>query len=121
MLASAIVKCWMEPEVIQKLPFASVLVVAGPNESATKLEKDQQPIDMIELESNHIEADSRIIFHIDQLSQNSFFHIVVKSIDTDVVILCIYFASLTGFQKLVVDATVPKKPPKLIDCTLHSQ
>ncbi len=46
----------------------------------------------------------------------------MKSIDTDVIILCIYYASLCGLQKLFVDATVPKKPPKIIDCTyIHNE
>lgn len=120
--AAVIVECWKETQCIQKIPSGSVIVLAGPYETATKLERDKQPIDLFELESNQIEADSRIILHIDQLIQNSFFNIVVKSIDTDIVVLCIYYASLSGLQKLFVDATVPKKPPKIIDCTyIHNE
>ncbi|CAF5026765.1 unnamed protein product, partial [Rotaria sp. Silwood1] len=121
-LATAVIECWKDTEATEKLPLGSVLVLAGPLETAIKLEKDKQPMNMVELESNQIEADSRIIFHIDQLIQNSFFNIVVKSIDTDVIVLCIYYASLLGLKKLVVDATVPKKPPKVIDCTyIHNE
>ncbi len=121
-LAATIVECWKDPQVIQKVPFGSVLVVAGPGELAIKLEKDQQPVDIVELESNHIEADSRLILHIDQLIQSSYLNIVVKSIDTDVIILCIYYASLPRLENLLVDATVPKKAKKIIDCTyIHNQ
>ncbi|CAF4252684.1 unnamed protein product, partial [Rotaria sp. Silwood2] len=115
--AAIIIECWKENQLIQQLPLGSVLVIAGPNEKATKLERDKPPVDVIELESNQIEADSRMILHIDQLIQNSFFNITVKSIDTDVIILCIYYASLLNLEKLIVDATVPKKTPKFIDCT----
>ena len=42
--------------------------------------------------------------------------------DSDVVILCIYYASLCGLERLLVDATVPKKPKKIIDCTqIHNE
>ncbi len=79
-------------------------------------------MDILELESNQVEADSRIILHIDQLIQNRYFNIVVKSIDSDVIILCIYYASLCGLEKLFVDATVPKNPTKIIDCKfIHNE
>jgi hypothetical protein len=121
-LAAVVAECWKEKQVIQLLPSGAVFVVAGPHETATKLERDKQPMNMIELESNQIEADSRIILHIDQLIRNTFVNIVVKSIDSDVIMLCIYYASLSGLQKLIVDATVPKKPPKIIDCTyIHNE
>ncbi|CAM4964899.1 unnamed protein product [Rotaria socialis] len=121
-LAAAIVECWKEKDAIQKLPPKAILVMAGPNETAMKLEKDEQPIDMLELESNHVETDSRLILHVDQLIQNGFFNIVVKSIDSDVIILCIYYAYLPGLEKLVVDATLPKKSLKIIDCTyIHNE
>ncbi|CAF4094858.1 unnamed protein product [Rotaria sordida] len=102
---------------INNISSGAVLVIAGPHETVTKLEKDKLPVDVFELQSNHVEADTRMIFHIDQLIQNSYFNITVKSIDSDVLILCIYYASLLCLQKLIVDATVPKKPPKIIDCT----
>ncbi len=115
--ADVIIECWKDPLVIQKIPGGSVLVVAGPHETAIKLEANEQPVDVIELESNQIEADSRIILHIDHLLQNCYSNIVVKSIDTDVIILCIYYAFLPRLETLFVDATVPKKPIKFIDCT----
>ena len=121
-LASVIIECWQETYVIQKLPAGVVLVLAGPTETAIKLEKDQQPVEIFELECNHVEADSRLILHIDQLIQLSYSNIIVKSIDTDVTILCIYYASLPRLEKLLVDATVPKKTKKIIDCTyIHNQ
>jgi hypothetical protein len=121
-LAAAIVECWKEINVIEKLPLGSIFVVAGPHETTTKLERNKQPMDIIELESNQIEADSRIILHINDLIQNFFFNIVVKSIDTDVIILCIYHSSFNGLEKLVVDATLPKKPSKIMDCTyIHNK
>jgi hypothetical protein len=46
-LAATIVECWKDPQVIQKVPFGSVLVVAGSGEVAIKLEKDQQPVDIV--------------------------------------------------------------------------
>lgn len=115
--AAAIVECWKENQVSQLLPLGYILVVAGPHETATKLEKDELPVDLMELESNQIEADTRMILHIHELVLNSFLHITVKSIDTDVIILCIYYASLLDLEKLIVDATLPKKASKFIDCT----
>ena len=122
LLAAAVVECWKEPICMQKIPAGFVLVVAGPHKTATRLERDEQPVDIFELETNQVEADSRIILHIDQLIQDCYFNIVVKSMDSDVVILCIYYASLCGLEKLLVDATVPKKPKKIIDCThIHNE
>ena len=101
----------------QKLPPGFAFVMADPNEKAFKLQKDQQPQDLIELESNQIEAGSHIILHIDQFTQIYFFDIVVKSVDTDLIVLCIYHASLLGLKTLFVDATLSKKELKVIDCT----
>jgi len=50
-------------------------------------------MEIFELESNHIEADSRLITYLDHIIQSSYSYVVVKSIDTDVTILCIYSAS----------------------------
>ncbi|CAF1468756.1 unnamed protein product, partial [Rotaria sordida] len=114
--AASVVESWKETEAKNLIPSGCVLTVAGPDEKAFKLEKDEQPEDLIELESNQIEADSRIILHIDHILHNYIFNVVVKSIDTDVIILCIYHASLFGLHSLFVDATLPKKQFKVIDC-----
>ncbi|CAF4865364.1 unnamed protein product [Rotaria sp. Silwood1] len=114
--AASVIESWKETEATNLISSGCVLIVAGPDEKAFKLEKDKQPEDLIELESNQIEADSRIILHIDHILHNYIFNVVVKSIDTDVIILCIYHASLFGLHSLLVDATVPKKQFKVIDC-----
>ncbi|CAF4371676.1 unnamed protein product, partial [Rotaria sp. Silwood2] len=88
--AASIIESWKETEATNQIPSGCVLIVAGPDEKAFKLEKDEQPEDLIELE--------------------------IKSIDTDVIILCIYHASLCGLRSLLVDATLPKKQLKVIDC-----
>lgn len=95
--------------------FAAVIV--GLREIVRKLERDKRSVDITELETNQIEADSCIILHIDKLIEDCYFNIVVKSMDSDVIILCIYYTSLCGLEKLFVDATVPKKKPKIIDYT----
>ncbi|CAF3343763.1 unnamed protein product, partial [Rotaria sp. Silwood2] len=88
--AASIIESWKETEATNQIPSGCVLIVAGPDEKAFKLEKDEQPEDLIELE--------------------------IKSIDTDVIILCIYHVSLCGLRSLLVDATLPKKQLKVIDC-----
>ncbi|CAF4958920.1 unnamed protein product, partial [Rotaria sp. Silwood1] len=49
-LATAVIECWKDTEATEKLPLGSVLVLAGPLETAIKLEKDKQPMNMVELE-----------------------------------------------------------------------
>ena len=63
-LAACIRDCWSEQSLINLLPMDRLLVVVGPDEKAIKLEKGVLPISEDLLESNHIEADTRMMLHM---------------------------------------------------------
>ena len=51
-----------------------------------------------ELESNHEEADTKMLFHINLISQNNFQSVLIISPDTDVALLCMYYYNLIGID-----------------------
>ncbi|CAF1007322.1 unnamed protein product, partial [Didymodactylos carnosus] len=118
-LAAAIVKCWSEQTLVECLPDNKSLVVGGPDKNAITLKKNSPASYLIELESNQVEADTRMMLHINQMmGNNDYDSIVVKSIDTDVVFLCIYYASLIKISMLFVDYSLPQTDKqRYINCT----
>ncbi|CAF1462449.1 unnamed protein product [Didymodactylos carnosus] len=117
-LTAVIVQCWCEPDVVECLPEGKLLVVGGTGEDAFMLEKMLPPSSIYELNSNHIEADTRMLLHVQRVIDTKCKNIVVKSIDTDVVYLRIYYASFIDVKILCVDCTMPQKDKqKFIDCT----
>jgi hypothetical protein len=63
-LASCVRQCWCEPSSIKLLPFGCLLVVGGPDTSAIKLKNGSSPVREDLLESNHVEADTRMMLHM---------------------------------------------------------
>ena len=63
-LASCVRKCWCEPGLINIIPPGCLFVVGGPEESAVKLEYGLPPLCEDLLESNHVEADTRMMLHM---------------------------------------------------------
>lgn len=63
-LASCIRQCWCEPSLIDIIPPNCLLVIGGPEKTAIKLQNGSVPVDEDLLESNHIEADTRMMLHM---------------------------------------------------------
>ena len=63
-LASCVRRCWCDESSIKMLPVGCLFVVGGPDHTAIKLENGLLPMCEDMLESNHIEADTRMILHM---------------------------------------------------------
>lgn len=63
-VASCVRQCWCESALIQLIPPGCLLVIGGPEETAVKLENGSSPLCEDLLESNHIEADTRMMLHM---------------------------------------------------------
>jgi len=63
-LAACVRQCWSEPTSINMLPVGCILVVGGPDKTAIKLENGSMPVYDDMLESNHVEADTRMMLHM---------------------------------------------------------
>jgi hypothetical protein len=63
-LASCVRQCWCDAASINALPVGCLLVVGGPDTTAVKVENGSPPIVEDMLESNHVEADTRIMLHM---------------------------------------------------------
>lgn len=67
-LAACVRDCWCEPALIDMIPPGCVLVIGGPEKTAIKLENGLLPADEDSLESNHLEADTRMMLHMNILA-----------------------------------------------------
>ena len=63
-LASCVRQCWCEATSIRMLPVECLLVIGGPDKSAVKLQNGSAPMVEDLLESNHVEADTRMMLHM---------------------------------------------------------
>ena len=63
-LAACVRHCWSEPRLINTIPVGCLLVIGGPDKTAIKLQNNSLPICEDLLESNHIEADTRMMLHM---------------------------------------------------------
>jgi hypothetical protein len=63
-LAACVRQYWSEPSSIKLLPVGCLLVVGGPNTSAVTLKNGSSPAREDLLESNHVEADTRMMLHM---------------------------------------------------------
>ncbi|CAF2862598.1 unnamed protein product [Rotaria sp. Silwood2] len=117
-LAAAVVQCWQLPSVLKLLPMHKKLVVGGPNATAFYLSHDLPPEEALDLESNHDEADTRLILHLQDAALTNYKTVIVRSADTDVVFLMISYANTINLTNLVVDATVRSGQEKYINCTM---
>ena len=63
-LASCVRQCWCEPDLIKIIPPGCVFVVGGPEKTAVKIENGLLPVVEDLLESNHVEADTRMLLHM---------------------------------------------------------
>ncbi|CAF1443747.1 unnamed protein product, partial [Rotaria sp. Silwood1] len=117
-LAAAVVQCWQLPSVLKLLPIHKKLVVGGPNATAFYLSHDLPPEEALDLESNHDEADTRLILHLQDAALTNYKTVIVRSADTDVVFLMISYANTINLTNLVVDATVRSGQGKYINCTM---
>ena len=66
-VALCVRQCWSEQSALDLIPSGCVLVVSGPNESAMKLQKGAPPTYENLLESNHVEADTRMLLHLNAI------------------------------------------------------
>ncbi|CAF1154261.1 unnamed protein product, partial [Didymodactylos carnosus] len=101
-LAERIREIWCEPAVVQLLPEDKILVAAGPSETAITLKKNLSPQLDHMLYSNHVEADTRIMLHVNVLAIDEFKRVIIQASDTDVVLLSIGHGKSTGLESLVV-------------------
>ncbi|CAF1309847.1 unnamed protein product, partial [Didymodactylos carnosus] len=102
-LAKCVLECWQEPALVNLLPERTVLVVAGPAVEAVRLQKNLPPETVDELEANHVEADTRMMLHIQAIQSTYIFNkVVIQASDTDVVLLSVAYAKIIGLDSLVV-------------------
>ena len=71
-IARCIRTCWMEYELIQRLPPGRLLVVGGPDLSAVKLNKGNAPKPDYLLESNQEQFCTRILLHANSISLDQY-------------------------------------------------
>jgi hypothetical protein len=67
-LVACLKECWMEQDLVQRLPKVRLLVVGGPDSTAIKLQNGLVPVPDYLLDSSHIEADTRIMLHTNMIS-----------------------------------------------------
>jgi hypothetical protein len=84
MIATRIRECWCSDNSIDMLPDGKVFVIAGPNETAVMLKKHHKPVEDYFLQSNHIEADTRIFIHCQAISYENINSIMLQASDTDI-------------------------------------
>ncbi|CAF3933472.1 unnamed protein product [Rotaria sp. Silwood2] len=105
-LAKCIRQCWLESDVIQRLPVGRVFVVGGPDSTAVRLQHGHTPQPDYLLESNNSESPTRILLHCNAISidqcQTS---VIINTIDTDVILLAIALSFTIFLQHLVVKST----------------
>ncbi|CAF1065604.1 unnamed protein product [Adineta ricciae] len=103
-LASAVRSCWSQNVLTDLLPLNKHLIIAGPQQTTIRLinNKFSQSMQSVEtlviLESDHVEADTRIFLHVYDVEldndKGKFNGIVIQSIDTDVFILALAHVKL---------------------------
>ncbi|CAF0895346.1 unnamed protein product [Didymodactylos carnosus] len=117
-LAERIREIWCEPAVVQLLLEDKILVAAGPRETAVTLKKNLSPQLDHKLYSNHVEADTRIMLHVNVLAIDEFKRVIIQASDTDVVLLSIGHGKSTGLESLVVKSfNTMKKTDTYINST----
>ena len=70
------------------------------DETKTLLVNDQLVTSVPELQSTHEEADTRLILHMIHAARNGSERVVLHVNDTDVIVLCIYYASTDYLDNL---------------------
>ena len=76
-LALCVRQCWCEPDLIKIIPLDRLLVIGGPEKTAVKIENNLLPVYEDLLESNHIEADTRMMLHMNIIKIDGEQNIVV--------------------------------------------
>ncbi|CAF0867569.1 unnamed protein product [Didymodactylos carnosus] len=115
-VAKAVRDAWLK--LCLKIPADKVLYVAGPDEKAFMISSSGFIL-IPELQSNQIEADTRIFLHIQHIQ--SFQHIAqatIQATDTDVLVLAIGFAVEYRLKVYFYSSMSRKKLFKFIDCSL---
>ena len=81
------------------------MIVAGgfEEEELAKLISYSEVCELPDLFSNHEEADTRLILHVIALSRTSS-NIVIRSDDTDVLVLLLYYYSKDVLKKVFMQA-----------------
>ena len=67
-LARCVRTCWMEPDLIQRLPLGCLLAIDGLDSIAVKLTKGDLPSLDYLLQSNQDESHARILLHTNAIS-----------------------------------------------------
>lgn len=69
-LALCVRQCWCEQSMLDLIPSGCLLVIGGPDKSAIRLKKGWSPICEQSLESNHVEADTRMLLHLNAIKSD---------------------------------------------------
>jgi hypothetical protein len=111
-LAAVVRCCWSKTELADLLPNAKRLVIAGPQDEAVLLMNSNSSSTMTSyevlctLESNHVEADTRLFLHIYDIQMDDdkgrFDGIIIQSSDTDVFILSIAHVKLLMLSRYFI-------------------
>ncbi|CAF0963223.1 unnamed protein product [Didymodactylos carnosus] len=101
-LAARVRECWSDPAVVKLLPERKILVAAGPDESEIKLEKNCPSTLDYMLQSDHVEADTRMLLHAQVIRYDDYKTVVIQANDTDVIILSIAHGLSTGVDNLYI-------------------
>lgn len=86
----------------KKLPQGKCLVIGGgcsDGESSLHIRRDHPTVTLSDLQANHEEADTRLLFHAKHASQPDS-RIIIHSPDTDVLVLGISFYDELGCKEL---------------------
>ncbi|CAF1137322.1 unnamed protein product [Didymodactylos carnosus] len=105
-LAQRLRDCWCQPTLFELIPNNKIVVVAGPDTEAVALKKNKMPLTKELLESEHVEADTRLFLHVYDIRADEEDHdrrcdgILVQAADTDIILLSIAFSKLIKIMQI---------------------
>ncbi|CAF1341971.1 unnamed protein product [Didymodactylos carnosus] len=103
------------------IPPGKLFYVGGPDEDCYTLTKNICTKDLL-LSSNHIEFDTRVFVHIQNVSDyNLYNNVIIESADTDVLLLSIAYSLDFDGLDMIIDRTTntqkTKQQKKYVHCT----
>ncbi|CAF1310523.1 unnamed protein product, partial [Didymodactylos carnosus] len=103
LLALQVRDAWLKMHPMISL--GKLFYVSGPNEDCYTLTKNICTKDLL-LSSNHIEFDTRVLVHIQNVSDyNLYINIIIESADTDVLLLSIAYSLDFDGLDMIIDRT----------------
>ncbi|CAF1098692.1 unnamed protein product, partial [Didymodactylos carnosus] len=101
-VAARVRDCWAKPALVELLPEGKLLVAAGPDEYAIKLKKNSSSEQDWLLQSDHVEADTRLLLHTNVIMIDEYKSVVIAATDTDVILLSIAHALTIQLENVII-------------------